>query len=147
MENASKALIIAASVLLAILIVSLGVRIFNKAQSSYDDTDLDSSEITMFNSKFERYDNKRLGSQVKSLISYCISNANTNSEEPSKLPTVTMVDCTDATGSSTASDNIQTYVNALSAMRSKVVSTKYYNVTISYGQTGLVNKIDITLST
>lgn len=86
MENASKALIIAGSVLLSILIIAMGVLIFNKAKSSADTTSLDQTEINMFNSKFERYDGTQLGSQVKSLMSFAISNASTNGEDPIKLP-------------------------------------------------------------
>ena len=51
MENASKALIIAASILIAILIISLGVRIFNGAQSAANGTQLDETEINIYINK------------------------------------------------------------------------------------------------
>ena len=142
MENASKALIIAASVLLAIMIIALGVTIFNKAQSSADTSSLDTTEINMFNQKFERYSDKQLGSQVKSLISFAISNASTKKDDPSCLPTVIFGDTT-ATGGSTASNDSQTYINSLSAIRDSVISTHTYKVTCSYADTGLINQITI----
>lgn len=91
MENASKALIIAASVLVAIMIIALGVTIFNKAKGSSDTSSLDSAQITMFNQKFEKFSGKQQsGSNVKSLLSFAISNASTNKDVPSKLPTITL---------------------------------------------------------
>lgn len=147
MENASKALIIAASILLAILLVAMGVRIFNQARNSYDDTALDATEINMFNSKFERYDNSQLGSQVKSLISFAISNASTNPDEPSKLPTFKMTDCADASGGTNITDatTLDSYVDALSAMRKKALSTHPYTVELHYApKTGLIDTVTIT---
>ena len=148
MENASKALIIAASVLLAILIIAMGVMIFNKAKSSADTSSLDTTEINMFNSKFERYANNQLGSQVKSLISFAVSNASTNKDDPSKLPTVKLVNQSgyaggEATGEKTASDSIDTYISTLGKIRNAVTSTHTYKVTCDYGKTGLIKTITI----
>lgn len=142
MENASKALIIAASVLVAILIVAMGVTIFNRAQNSADMTSLDTTEINMFNSKFERYTDNQLGSQVKSLISFAISNASTNKDDPSKLPTV-QFGTTAATGSSTAAADIETYVGSLGTIRNSIISTHTYNVTCQYAASGLITTITI----
>ena len=41
MENASKALIIAGAILLAILIISLGILIFNQAQDTVGSVNMD----------------------------------------------------------------------------------------------------------
>lgn len=152
MENASKALIIAASVLIAILIIAMGVAIFNKAKNSADFTNLDTTEINMFNQKFERYAQNQLGSQVKSLISFAISNASTNEDEPSKLPTVSLknqpsVSLGEAKGGETASKNIQAYVDLLTPIRNKLISTHTYNVTLGYGKSGLINTITIDYNT
>ena len=51
MENTSKALIIAGSVLLAIMLIAMGTNIFFKAKDAADDNGLDSTEIAMFNQK------------------------------------------------------------------------------------------------
>lgn len=143
MENASKALIIAASVLVAILIVAMGVTIFNQARNSADTTSLDQTEINMFNSKFERYANNQLGSQVKSLISFAISNASTNADDPSKLPTVGLTGNDDGNKDRTATNGVS-YVSDLGIIRNNITSTHTYNVTFDYGQkTGLITKITI----
>lgn len=43
MENATKALLIAAAVLIVVLLIVFGVRIFNSAQQAGDTTQIDSS--------------------------------------------------------------------------------------------------------
>ena len=147
MENASKALIIAGSILLAILIIAMGVMIFNNAKNAADTSTFDTAEINMFNQKFERYSNTQLGSQVKSLISFAISNASTNKDEPSKLPTVIFVDetgpDTTAEGQMKASDDNETYIDDLGEIRNVIKSTHNYKVTLDYASTGLIDKITI----
>ncbi len=152
MENASKALIIAASVLVAILIVAMGVTIFNRAQNSADMTSLDTTEINMFNSKFERYADNQLGSQVKSLISFAISNASTNKDDPSKLPTINLTNSDKynagpVNGSTDASNAINTYVTNLGTIRNAIVSTHTYKVTCNYAGSGLISEIIIDYNT
>lgn len=68
MENASKALIIAGAILLSILIIALGVFVFNQAKSSIGNTGLSDQEVAAFNSKFDSYEGKQLGSSVRSLV-------------------------------------------------------------------------------
>ena len=69
MENASKALIIAGAILLAILIISLGILIFSQAQDTVGSVNMSEQEIMAFNNKFITYqgDNKR-GTEVNALI-------------------------------------------------------------------------------
>ena len=55
MENASKALIIAGAILLAILIIGLGVYIYNQASNTVSDTGMDQIAIRQFNAQFEPY--------------------------------------------------------------------------------------------
>ena len=79
MENASKALIIAGAILLAILLISLGIMIFNQAQSTVNNSGMSEAEITSFNNKFMKYEGKQNGTVVKSLINEVISsNADTS---------------------------------------------------------------------
>ena len=57
MENASKALIIAGAILLSILIIAIGMFIYNSAQSTINDsmTSFSTQEIEAFNNNFESY--------------------------------------------------------------------------------------------
>ena len=69
MENASKALIIAGAILLAILIIGLGVFIYNQAANSVNDTGMDQVAARQFNGQFEPYINKTIDStNAKALI-------------------------------------------------------------------------------
>ena len=80
MENASKALIIAGAILLSILIISLGIMVYNNAKNTVGSASLDKQEIQTFNSYFEKYvgDNKT-ASEVRTMISEVIaSNASEN---------------------------------------------------------------------
>ena len=69
MENASKALIIAGAILLSILIIGLGMLIFNQAKDAISNTGMDKQKVDAYNSEFEAYvgDNVN-GTRVRSLI-------------------------------------------------------------------------------
>ena len=57
MENASKALLIAAAVLIVILLIAFGMRIFNSTSGTTDSLDktMSSAETAAFNNKFTGY--------------------------------------------------------------------------------------------
>ncbi len=148
MENASKALIIAGSILLAVLIIAMGVTIFNKARGAASTENLDAAEINMFNQKFDKYITGNsgsgiMGSQVKTLLSSAISNANTNQDEPSKLPAIELVGGTTISGGQAAETDLQNYINAISSMRNDIISKSNYKVVADYGTSGLITKIII----
>lgn len=75
MENASKALIIAGSILIAIMIISLGIVIFNNfGGTAKKMANMDKQEIAAFNSKITPYvGNHVSGTQVNTLLQYCLS--------------------------------------------------------------------------
>lgn len=144
MENASKALIIAGSILVAIMIVAMGVRIFNGARNSADTTALDSTEITMFNQKFERFSGTQKGSNVKSLLSFAISNASTNKDEPSKLPKIVLYY---NKNNGIYANNIpaeQSNIDSIGSIREQIITTHTYEVNIDYStSSGLITEITI----
>lgn len=77
MENATKALIIAASVLVVIILIAISIRILSSTSNVTNQVDTVSSnlETSMFNSQFISYvGNNVSGTQVKSLISKIIVN-------------------------------------------------------------------------
>ena len=55
MENATKALLIAGSVLVAILLIAMGLRIFNSTSGTTEQSQkvMDTTAITTFNSQFD----------------------------------------------------------------------------------------------
>ena len=68
MENASKALIIAGAILLSILLISLGIMIFNQAQDSVQNSGMSKANVQTFNNTFLKYEGTKSGTDVKSLI-------------------------------------------------------------------------------
>ena len=75
MENASKALIIAGAILISILIVGLGVIIYNNVSNIATTGTLDSEQITAHNSPFEGYFGDYVsGSNVRALLTQVQAN-------------------------------------------------------------------------
>ncbi len=89
MENASKALIIAGAILLSILLISLGIMIFNQAQDTVNNSGMSQAEISTFNNQFLKYEGSQKGSVVKSMINEVIA-SNSDSNHSSNGATVTV---------------------------------------------------------
>ena len=88
MENASKALIIAGAILLAILIIGLGVFIYRQAAGVIDTGAMDQLAVNQFNAQFEPYLNNNVsGSNVKQLVKTIVS-SNRSAEDDSKKVTI-----------------------------------------------------------
>ncbi len=103
MENASKALIIAGAILLSILIISLGIIVFQNAKGATDTSSVDGLAVDTFNSKFTQYTgNKVKGANVNALLQSIVANNLTNTEDESKMIQVTISasDWTNPSGSS-----------------------------------------------
>ena len=82
MENATKALLIAGSVLIAILLIAVGVRIFNSTSGTTEatKTTMDATEVAMFNNKFIPYIGKNKSkSDILALIGVVAANNSSNS--------------------------------------------------------------------
>ena len=126
MENVSKALIIAGAILLSILIIALGMRIYNSSTSSAANADLSATEIASFNSTFEAYEGDQKGTAVKSLVTAVLNSNNKNPADRHIAinPTQTM-------GTYDLLTDNYDY--------SKIVDNKTYTVKFKYGtQTGLI---------
>lgn len=70
MENASKALIIAGTALILILVISTGMLLFNKAGGLSNSARVQwtEDEVNSFNDQFEKFGGEQSGSRVKELI-------------------------------------------------------------------------------
>ena len=155
MENASKALIIAGAILLSILIIAIGIFIFNGANSTITDsmTSMSTQEIEAFNNQFLSYDGKQSGSNIKALIGKLVANGNTYKEEPDKVPTLDSPDkkfnssgttIENATYAPNGGWNLQDYVTQLSLIRNAIENKHTYTVNFKFGTKGLIEKISIT---
>ena len=146
MENASKALIIAGAILLSILIISLGIMVYNNAQDTVGDANLDQQEIAAFNAQFTPYQGTSVSaSQVNSLIQQVLA---ANQAEQNKgtgiTVTITYPPSILPTG---ASNSIATINNtsgpSIANASSSVATGKTYKVVFGYSDS-LVNTITVT---
>ena len=67
MENASKALIIAGAIILAVLIIILGMYFYNQAAGVGKSVNMTEYEIQSYNSKFINYEGKVSGTKAREL--------------------------------------------------------------------------------
>lgn len=86
MENASKALIIAGAILLSILIISLGIMIYNQAAGVVNNNAMTEAEVNSFNQKFEQYLGQNVrGANVNALVSAVNSNNIATDDESERV--------------------------------------------------------------
>ena len=128
MENASKALIIAGAILVAILLIGIGVGLINAANSTIGGaTDqMDEQAIKIFNAKFESYAGSQKGSNVKALMSSVIT-ANANATN---------------SGRSTITVKWGSVTNAATIMNT-IIASKTYTVAFTYTN-GYITAVTIT---
>lgn len=69
MENASKALIIAGAILIAILLISIGIILINSGKdvTSTGTSSMNSQKIQTFNSQFTVFEGTKKGSELRTL--------------------------------------------------------------------------------
>ncbi len=129
MENASKALIIAGAILLAILLISLGIMIFQQAQDTVSSAGMSKAEVQTFNNTYTKYEGKQRGVMIKSLIQEVLANNNAT-DDTSEQITMSLL------GTDTTSPNTKDILN-----------NTYYDVSFEYkGAGGRINKITVKKS-
>ena len=145
MENASKALIIAGAILISIMIVSLGVLIFNKmGGSAKEAANMDEQEIANFNSKITPYVGKNIsGSQVNALIQLVISIDNSAKSSGDTTKAVSITYPLETGGTNTISFSGGDVSGLSNGKRVKTGAGVYYTVSASYSDNGLINKITV----
>lgn len=152
MENASKALIIAGSILVTILVISLGIMIFrNMSDTVENNANLTEQEISAFNNQILPYVGENVtGSQVNALIQTVRSiNQAAINDDTSKTVSITFPGADgngNVTLSVTGSGDSRTVTFSRSSQTVKT-SGSYYKVGASYGSNGLIDKITVTEST
>ena len=153
MENASKALLIAGAILLCILIIAIGMFIYNSASSTITDslTSLSTQEVEAFNNQFTSYEGIQTGSNVKALMGRLIGNANIYRDESNKIPGVVMEELAEdelivptvANPPETEND-VQEYIQKLTSNRNSIDSRHEYYVEITYQTDGLIDYIHVS---
>ena len=111
MENATKALLIAAGVLIVILLIAFGMSIFNSTgDTSGQVADASSSQqMQTFNAQFQSYVDRTIsGSVLRNLL---VTVNTSNSRNPQHPVTVAGTDIVDTSGGyTTTAGNNRTYV-------------------------------------
>lgn len=148
MENASKALIIAGAILISILIISLGVLIFNKmGHSAKQAANMDEQEIANFNSKITPYVGDNIsGSQVNALIQLVISidNSAISSGDLSKAVSITYKSTNNKTNTISVNASKQLKDSVGDATRKVNTGAGIdYKVKATYGDDGLIKSIKV----
>lgn len=131
MENASKALIIAGAILLSILLISLGIMIFNTAQDTTKNSGMKQAQVSAFNNKFSKYEGTIKGSEVRSLIQEVVaSNGDDNNKNASRQITI--------------NKDSKAIVSGTTADSSGILTTKSYTVKITeYNDDGTIKTMEI----
>lgn len=138
MENATKALLIAAAVLIAILIISLGIVIYQMAAETVEGVNFSGQEVEANNEKFSRYNGQhRRGSEVNAMLKTVL---NANLEASAAGETAKLVKVTGGSGASNIS--LSTGAKKLTA---EAETAKLYTITVKYeGTGGLASEITVT---
>ena len=129
MENASKALIIAGAILLSILIIGLGMMIFNQAKDAISGTGMDQQKIATYNAEFTDYEGTNVsGTRARSLCDVVRNHNITNSEDDSLLIGI----------------NGKSDTASINASKTSFKAGKTYTISCEYdAKTGYVNNITV----
>ena len=127
MENASKALIIAGAILLSILIIGLGMMIFQKAQGAMEGAGLDTEKVNAYNSKFEDYEGTCSGTNARALCDIVRSHNNANVDDVSRQILI----ANSGTPRTTAGEDPVT-TETINTVKTSLKAGKTYTVTLGY---------------
>lgn len=138
MENATKALLIAAAVLVAILLISLGIGVFTSASEQMGDMDLSGYQIQEHNNKFTPYVGDSVSaSDVNALLTTLFNHNLTQEDSSTRVKISASGNGIDSTLASVETTNAPT-------QSYKRVSTGYrYKVEATY-KSGIIKEIKIT---
>lgn len=133
MENASQALIIAGAILLAILLVAVGMFVFNNANNAIQRgaTQMSREEINTHNSYFDAYQGMQNGATVKGFLAGWGQRVAPEDTADERKPLLE--------GDLGSGKNADQILNA----QAKVKTAQRYNVDINHNAQGLVDKVTI----
>lgn len=133
MENATKALLIAAAILIAIILISLGIAVVQSGSNALEQADLSDTEKQAFNMKFQNHEATKASVQdVNNLLSTVLSH---NMDQSSK----------GTTNQITVNLDGKSYLANTATSYNKQTGSGTYKIQCSLSTTtGLVNVINIT---
>lgn len=128
MENASKALIIAGAILLSILIIGLGMAIYQQASGAIGNAKMDTQKIQAYNSEFASYEGTKSGTQVRALLDIIRSHNLANTDDPS----LNVVAMTSSAAGVTAAPTELVTATAINDIKKTINAGKTYTVDFGY---------------
>lgn len=140
-------------VVAACAVMGIGTIIYNFAQNTVSDSisSLSTQEVEAYNNQFTSYEGVQTGSNVKALMGRLIANANTYSDESSKVPQVYIDNLSedtpeemDVTYTEFDDGDVTNYINDLGKIRNSVETKHEYYIEITYQSSGLVDYIQIS---
>ena len=151
MENASKALIIAGAILLSILLISLGIMVYNNSKNAVGSADLSDVQIQSFNSQFTAYtgvSGKTVSAnELKNLCEKVMtSNLSENQSKTGKYVYVTgsYIDSTGTSKTLALGNSVEGKYTAITSIP-EISASKRYTITPTYSETtSLIWKITVT---
>ena len=136
MENASKALIIAGAILLSILIIGLGMFIYQKAAGAIENTGIDTAQVNAYNSEFLQYDGVISGAQARALCDVIRTHNVSNQSDPSLNVNIGYGD-THTVSSTAPTANVE--IKTVTDVKNEIRAGKQYKVTFGYdSKTGYI---------
>ena len=141
MENASKALIIAGAILLSILIIGLGMFIYQKAAGAMEGINISSQEVQSYNSAFANYEGTQTGSAVRALCDAVRSHNNANQNDTSLQVGIVYK----STGKAQDIEKLDQTIDYTSVtnVRNAIKVGKMYSVTLTPAKSGKIATIEI----
>ena len=147
MENASKALIIAGAILLSILIIGMGMFIYNQAQEQIQKSagQMSTEEISVHNAQFKSFEGSRQsGSQVKQLLNKLAINAGKYGEDDKENPRQPKLEFKGIQNAGKLSGESNGYTaNDVNAAARAILSASTYKVETDVDSTWSINKVTI----
>ena len=153
MENASKALIIAGAILLSILIIGLGMTIYQKASGAMNGADLGGTQVQTYNAEFLQYTDTQTGANARALLQLIQNHNRSNQDDPSKqisyVINTTAVAKATAVSTATTGDAIKPFEApedgaATTGALNDIKAGYTYYVYFQYSKTGYITKCTIT---
>ena len=137
MENASKALIIAGAILLSILIIGLGMFIYQQAADAFDMDTFNATQIQAYNDKFLQYNGIITGTQARQLCNTITSHNRITAKDSSQFVKITVGDENvnveaETSNGAGADDNAAAFNATLSSAISSIRAGYTYKVTYGY---------------
>ena len=148
MENASKALIIAGAILLAIAIIGIGMFVYQSVTGTIQDAaNMSDQEVDAYNQEFLNYEGVVKGSAARALCDAVRNHNVSNRQDASKQIAVKDGEATDPMSAPKTLDSAGTTSSEINDIKSKLLSGKTYTVTVGYDNTtGLITNVGIKLT-